>query len=92
MPGRTAPPRRTRPLTAVLVSLLSGGLGCGGERAAAPPQGPGEGSVRTQRYLALGDSYTIGESVDVAERFPDRLAALLREQGVGLADPTIIAR
>ncbi|HEU4401631.1 MAG TPA: SGNH/GDSL hydrolase family protein, partial [Candidatus Polarisedimenticolia bacterium] len=47
---------------------------------------------RTQRYLALGDSYTIGESVDVAERFPDRLAALLREQGVGLADPTIIAR
>ena len=29
------------------------------------------------RYLALGDSYTIGESVDVAERFPNQLAALL---------------
>lgn len=26
------------------------------------------------RYVALGDSYTIGTSVDRAERFPDRLA------------------
>ncbi len=29
------------------------------------------------RYAALGDSYTIGTSVDVADRFPDRLVAAL---------------
>jgi lysophospholipase L1-like esterase len=31
------------------------------------------------RYVALGDSYTIGTSVDVGERFPEQLAALLAE-------------
>ncbi|HEX2122468.1 MAG TPA: SGNH/GDSL hydrolase family protein [Thermoanaerobaculia bacterium] len=39
------------------------------------------------RYLALGDSYTIGESVAESERFPVQLA---RELGLG--DPQIIAR
>ncbi|KAA0272271.1 MAG: SGNH/GDSL hydrolase family protein, partial [Chloroflexi bacterium] len=33
------------------------------------------------RYLALGDSYTIGESVEEAERFPNQLAALLADEG-----------
>lgn len=31
----------------------------------------------TVRYLALGDSYTIGESVSVKERWPNQLAELL---------------
>lgn len=44
------------------------------------------------RYLALGDSYTIGESVGAADRWPVRLAALLRERGVAVADPEIVAR
>lgn len=44
------------------------------------------------RFLALGDSYTIGEGVAEAERWPVRLAALLRERGVDVADPEIIAR
>ncbi len=43
------------------------------------------------RYLALGDSYTCGESVDPAERYPVQLAKLLREQHVEIADPQIIA-
>ncbi|MFT3892556.1 MAG: SGNH/GDSL hydrolase family protein [Anaerolineales bacterium] len=30
------------------------------------------------RYLALGDSYTIGESVRVSERWPEQLAAQMR--------------
>ena len=29
------------------------------------------------RYLALGDSYTIGESVDQSERWPNQLASLI---------------
>ena len=43
------------------------------------------------RYLALGDSYTIGESVPEAGRWPMQLAAALRERGVAMADPRIIA-
>jgi lysophospholipase L1-like esterase len=42
--------------------------------------------------LALGDSYTIGESVDEGSRWPVQLAAALREQGVLAAEPVIIAR
>ncbi|HDS0950269.1 TPA: SGNH/GDSL hydrolase family protein [Stenotrophomonas maltophilia] len=42
-------------------------------------------------YLALGDSYTIGEAVAVAGRWPHQLAAALRAQGVDLADPQTIA-
>ncbi|GAB3780242.1 SGNH/GDSL hydrolase family protein [Dyella agri] len=42
-------------------------------------------------YLALGDSYTIGESVPAEGRWPVQLAATLRDEGVPLADPAIIA-
>ena len=41
--------------------------------------------------MALGDSYTIGESVAPAERWPVRLAALLRQEGVALDEPQIVA-
>jgi lysophospholipase L1-like esterase len=43
-------------------------------------------------FLALGDSYTIGESVAASERWPVQLARLLREQQIAMDDPTIIAR
>jgi len=42
-------------------------------------------------YLALGDSYTIGEGVEPAGRWPMQLAAALRDIGVDVDDPTIIA-
>jgi lysophospholipase L1-like esterase len=44
------------------------------------------------RFLALGDSYTIGEGVAVAERWPAQLVALLHAQGIALGAPEIIAR
>lgn len=46
------------------------------------------------RYLALGDSYTIGESVDESERWPNQLARLLEAstQIGGSVEVTIIAR
>ncbi len=44
------------------------------------------------RFLALGDSYTIGEGVASAERWPVQLAARLRAEGVAVGDPEIIAR
>lgn len=45
----------------------------------------------TIRYLALGDSYTIGESVDAAERFPNQLADFLKAGGLQ-TEVTIIAK
>lgn len=44
------------------------------------------------RYLALGDSYTIGESTSPAERFPAQLAEQLRAQGMEPGVPEIVAR
>lgn len=44
------------------------------------------------RFLALGDSYTIGEGVDAGERWPERLAALLRGRGLAVETPEIVAR
>ena len=44
------------------------------------------------KFLALGDSYTIGEGVAASDRWPVQLAALLREQGHDVAEPRIIAR
>lgn len=42
-------------------------------------------------YLALGDSYTIGEGVAEDGRWPVQLARALRDEGIELADPRIIA-
>ena len=44
------------------------------------------------RFLALGDSYTIGEKVDSAGRWPVQLAHALRAKKLNVSDPEIIAR
>ena len=44
------------------------------------------------KFLALGDSYTIGESVEDDERWPSQLVTALRNRHVPIADPIIIAR
>jgi lysophospholipase L1-like esterase len=46
----------------------------------------------TARLLTLGDSYTIGQGVAEDARWPVRLAARLREQGVVIDAPEIIAK
>jgi lysophospholipase L1-like esterase len=43
-------------------------------------------------YLALGDSYTIGEGVAEDQRWPVQLATGLRARGLKVTDPKIIAR
>lgn len=43
-------------------------------------------------FLTLGDSYAIGQSVAASERWPVQLAARLREQGIAIGEPEIIAR
>lgn len=44
------------------------------------------------RFLALGDSYTIGEGVSAGERWPVQLVGFARARGVMLSDPVIVAR
>jgi ketosteroid isomerase-like protein/lysophospholipase L1-like esterase len=44
------------------------------------------------RFLALGDSYTIGEGVAPAGHWPAQLAALLRGRGLPVQEPVIIAK
>jgi lysophospholipase L1-like esterase len=43
-------------------------------------------------YLALGDSYTIGEQVPMQENFPHQLAKMLNAKGIKTAEPVIIAK
>ena len=43
-------------------------------------------------YLALGDSYTIGQSVPAQENFPNQVAAMMLNSAVSFFPPRIIAR
>ncbi|MCD0487023.1 GDSL-type esterase/lipase family protein [Pedobacter sp. MC2016-14] len=43
-------------------------------------------------YLALGDSYTIGEAVDQELSFPYQLATVLKTNGIRVAEPRVIAK
>jgi lysophospholipase L1-like esterase len=66
----------------VLAGLL---IGC----SDAMQQPPTAGAAR---LLALGDSYTIGQGVAEDARWPTRLVARLREQGITIGTPEIIAK
>lgn len=51
-------------------------------------RGQGQG---VEKYLALGDSYTIGESVAEDERWPVQLSQSLSKKEKAIGKPTIIA-
>lgn len=44
------------------------------------------------QYLALGDSYTIGQSVDTSDRWPIQLDAKLKDEGFAVERTDIIAQ
>jgi lysophospholipase L1-like esterase len=52
---------------------------------------PAFGAPAHRRYLALGDSYTIGEGVADGDRWPMQLASALRKDGLDF-DVQIVAR
>jgi len=47
---------------------------------------------KSLRYLALGDSYTIGESVPMNKNFPHQTVALLKKEKIDMDEPAIIAK
>ncbi len=47
---------------------------------------------QTYSYLALGDSYTIGEKVSADENYPNQVVALLKKDSVNIQPPRIIAK
>ncbi|MBC7889867.1 MAG: SGNH/GDSL hydrolase family protein [Ferruginibacter sp.] len=47
--------------------------------------------MKTYSYLALGDSYTIGEQVNLLQSFPYQTVQLLRAAGLNFYAPEIIA-
>ena len=62
------------------------------KEAPGPAASPEAGAENKLSYLALGDSYTIGEGVAPADRYPVQLKRELEKAGLEVADPTIIAR
>src|SRR6188474_176706 len=49
-------------------------------------------STREYTMLSIGDSYTIGERVDEADRFPNQVVLLLHNKGIYFEKPKIIAK
>jgi len=49
-------------------------------------------STSIKTYLALGDSYTFGQSVEIADRFPEQTIQLLKNQNILFSEPEIIAQ
>jgi lysophospholipase L1-like esterase len=43
-------------------------------------------------YLALGDSYTIGESLPLKDNFPYQTVDLLKQKGIQISKPVIVAK
>ncbi|HWC52127.1 MAG TPA: SGNH/GDSL hydrolase family protein [Chitinophagaceae bacterium] len=48
--------------------------------------------MKKYTYLALGDSYTIGESVPAVENFPNQTVQLLKKAGYEFESPEIVAK
>ena len=47
---------------------------------------------KSLRMLALGDSYTIGSSLPLEDSWPYQLTSQLRQKGIKIAEPVIIAQ
>lgn len=66
-------------------------LSCNNSGSAVENSSEAQELSSSRSYLALGDSYTIGESVSPAMRWPVLLVDSLRERGYKMEEPRIIA-
>lgn len=90
------PIKRSSYLSLVFTILLPVLFSCSKENTFSqpiinPPPNPPMVTDSFKTFLALGDSYTIGQSVSEPERFPNQTVALLRAQNIQINDPKIIA-
>ena len=76
-------------LIALLFPLL---VFAAGAAESSPVSSPASVARKLHRYLALGDSYTIGQSVPREDSFPAQLSKLLAKDGAEFGDPQIIAQ
>lgn len=79
---------RVREISLIISLFLIGGIPAS-TKTGAPLKPTKTGAPLT--YLALGDSYTIGQSVEVGERYPVQLVDRLRADSLDYASPDIIA-
>jgi len=71
--------------TIALIIVASAPATYAADAASAHPATP------MMKFLALGDSYTIGEGVEPAGRWPQQLAAALRSSGLSIGEPEVVA-
>ncbi len=76
----------------VLVFLAILFLSCTSSNSPTPMSDKPDSTVNELTFLSLGDSYTIGESVPEKDRWSVQLAGMLRDKGVKIKSPDIIAR
>jgi hypothetical protein len=83
---------RTFPHLIALVLLFACSKGEALYMAPTPVNSPLPPPAANKTFLALGDSYTIGQSVPEAQRFPSQTAAILQQQGWRISSPVYIAQ
>ena len=67
-------------------------VNCQASEEQSNPMNTGNDHTSESSILALGDSYTIGESVEVNERWPVQLKDSLITSGIEISDVKIVAR
>ena len=75
----------------ILVIIISFFFSCS-KKTVSPTVSVPPTITPVKTYLALGDSYTIGQSVAANERFPAQTVSLLKQQGINMTDPVYIAQ
>jgi lysophospholipase L1-like esterase len=77
-------------LLLAIISILCVGA-CVKKQEPASTTIPGLPTAPIYTWLALGDSYTIGQGVNPNDRFPTQTATLLLQQGIQVQTPAYIA-
>jgi lysophospholipase L1-like esterase len=74
---------------AIVLAWMICAMGCTAKISSdlPPPNGDTGRNTKPKKWLALGDSYTIGQGVTPDERFPHQAAAMLGMQGKIFATP-----
>lgn len=78
-------------LAVLLLVVITSSASCKKPATINPTVQPSAVVAGAKRYLALGDSYTIGQGVATSERFPLQVVTQLRQQNISIQDPVYVA-